>query len=404
MKKIDLIKDIEVKESPSYLTEAALLIHDYLVWKTYKGNKQISFVDTDYKNGKDGKINFVYLVDKFSDKEDYINFQKELRKAALPYLENFFTEENEDIYRLSSIYRQDNKRDFHFLLSLLASFGRDSIKKVTKEDFHFQIKMIFLMFVDDTLLDYYAMADISRPMMEKKFQSLDLLEIMLATSYSNDQAMDIFKALYGWEDLYDRLYPLLTKLEEIIKGKFYLVEDRYRAKIKEYKESDFSFVYKLLDESGFNNMKLNKKFEAFLNINLLNPYSAAFRSVLLDPNKLELVFGIMMDEYYQEDQEEFSEQVNQNKLRTFSDPSRFEIIKLLQKRPYYVKEMADILFLTPATLSYHLNQLQIAGFIGLYYEGRKSYYYLRKETIKKLGDYLHYFADNIEQGVRNEKD
>jgi hypothetical protein len=63
------------------------------------------------------------------------------------------------------------------------------------------------------------MADISRFMMEKKFQSLDLLEIMLATSYSNDQAMDIFKALYGWEDLYDRLYPLLIKLEEIIKGK-----------------------------------------------------------------------------------------------------------------------------------------------------------------------------------------
>lgn len=403
MRKTKIINDIEVSYQPSYLTEASGLISDYLIWKE-EGEKQgLSFYDRTYLKNKEGKTSLGYLVDKFPQMEDYVSFIMEVRKEAKGILDKFFQGKNQDIYGLHRIYRHDNQNEFPFLLSFLTSFGKDHIEEILKKDFHFQMKMIFLMFVDNSILDSYAMDDTSRQMMEKEFQTYDLVGMMLETSFSSHESMALFRALYGWESIYDRLRPLLIDLEKIIESKFYLVEERYRKKLDSYIESDFEFVYTLLEDIGFDDMKLNKEFDAFLHINLFNPNSVAIRAILLDTTKVELDFGLMMDKYFSDQVDDFDDSVNQDKLRTFSDPTRFEIIKLLQKRDYYVKEMADALYLTPATLSYHLNQLQIAGFIGLYYEGRRSYYYLRKDTLIKLGDYLHNFASNINEGGKHDK-
>lgn len=403
MEKSKLIKKIEVRDNPSYLIEAAKLMDDYLVWKDEAKNKHISFYDRDFYTDDKGNVSITYLVDRYSKMEDYVIFVQEVRKEAKLLLDEFFTDKNEDIHFLHKIHRHDNQNEFSFMLSLLSSFGRDRIERISKEDFLFQTKMMFLMFVDDSLLDDYAISGVSRPMMEKEFQSYDLVALILKTSYTNKESMAIFRALYEYEDIYERLFPLLSSLEDIVESKFYLVEERYKEKLKAYIDTDFDFAYKILNDVGFNDMKLDKAFDAYLTINLLHPRSAAFRSILLDPDNLELSLGLVVDEVYSKEDDKFLDSYNQDKLRVFSDPTRFEIIKLLQKKDYYVKEMADILYLTPATLSYHLNQLQIAGFIGLYYEGRKSYYYLRKDTLMDMGDYLHNFAENIKEGGSNEE-
>lgn len=404
MTKSKIIKNIEARMEPSYLTEAAKVMADYLTWKDQGEIKNFSFYDRSFTTNKKGQVSFAYLVDRYPKMEDYVNFIMEVRKEAKPYLDELFAGKNEDLLILHRIHRNDNQNEFSFLLSLLTSFGLDSFEKISKEDFHFQTKMVFLMFVDTSLLDPYAVADISRSMMEKEFASYDLVSLMLKSTNTAEESMALFGALYGWEDLYDRLGPFLKKLEEIIMKNFPMVEERYNAKIKEYLDSDFAFAYKLLEDVGCNDMKLKKNFDGFFHINLFNPNSAAFRSILLDPRTVELSFGLMIDEYYENEDEKFSDSLSQDRLRAFSDPTRFEIIKLLQKKNYYVKEMTDILYLTPATLSYHLNQLQIAGFIGLYYEGRKSYYYLGKDTIRNIGDYLYNFADNIEEEWQDESD
>lgn len=404
MTRSKIIKNIEVRKEPSYLTEAANILVGYLTWKDEGEKKNFSFYDRSFTTNKKGKVSFAYLVDRYPKMEDYVNFIIEVRKDSKPYLDEFFARGNEDLKDLYRIHRNDNKNEFSFLLSLLTSFGIDKFEEISKEDFHFQTKMIFLMFVDTSLLDPYAVADISRFMMEKEFATYDLVDLMLKSTNTAEESMALFKALYGWEDIYDRLKPLLRKLEEIIEKNFPMVEERYMNKIKEYADSDFDFAYKLLEDVGFNDMKIKNQFVGFFHINLFNPNSVTIRSIFLDTSMVEMSFGLMIDDYYENEEDKFSDSLNQDRLRAFSDPTRFEIIKLLQKKNYYVKEMADILYLTPATLSYHLNQLQIAGFIGLYYEGRKSYYYLREDTIRNLGDYLHNFADNIEEGGGNEED
>ncbi|MDD7305532.1 MAG: metalloregulator ArsR/SmtB family transcription factor [Peptoniphilaceae bacterium] len=402
MRKTQIIKSIEVKQKPSYLTEAALVLENYLVWKDKSKLSNISFYDMTYFTNDEGKIIFSYLVDKYPHMEDYVDFIMEVRKEAKPYLDEFFLDKNEDLEVLHRIHRYDNQSEFSFLLTLLTTFGLDSFEEISKEDFKFQSKLVFLMFVDVSVLEPYTNVDLSRSMMIKEFNNLDLLALMLKTTYTADESMALFKFLYNLEDIFDRLKGLFTKLEPIIEKNYPLIEERYVNKIKAYVASDFEFAYKLLGDVGFNDMKLEKSFDAIFRINLFNPNSTAFRLLYLTSKKLELVFGLTIDEFYGKGRDKYSDSLNQDRLRAFSDPTRFEIIKLLQKKSYYVKEMADILYLTPATLSYHLNQLQTAGFIGIYYKGRKSYYYLRKDTLTKLGDYLYYFAQNINERGRNE--
>lgn len=395
MKGIDIFNEIKIYDRPNFLQEASIMIDDYIKWKNYKN---ISFYDTSIFVNSEKETKISYLVDRFKNADDYIIFIKEIRKASKVILDEFFDSNNEDVIRLFNIHRFQNENEFSFLLSVLASFGIDKIQKVSKEDFYFQIKIMFMIFVDASKVDEFSYMQTSKSMMEKKLKDIDLLSIMLNSSYTNDQAMDLFKALYKWESLYDRLKVLLIKLETIIEDKFYLIEISYKEKLEKYINSNFEFVYKILQDFGFNDLKIDKKYDARFYLNLLNPYSAAMRSIILNTQNVEIVFGIFIDKHYKQKDDKFSDSSNQEKLKVFSDTTRFEIIKLLQKRPYYVKELADVLYLTPATLSYHLNQLQMAGFIGIYFQGRKSYYYLRKETIEKLADYLNHFAKNIKEG------
>ena len=74
------------------------------------------------------------------------------------------------------------------------------------------------------------------------------------------------------------------------------------------------------------------------------------------------------------------------------------------ERSYYSKELSDKLFITPATLSYHLSQLHVCGFVGAYIDGRKTYYYLRKAGFKKIIEELSEFASNIREENHDQRE
>lgn len=91
-------------------------------------------------------------------------------------------------------------------------------------------------------------------------------------------------------------------------------------------------------------------------------------------------------------------------LKILGDATRIDILDLLMEKSYYSKELSDKLFITPATLSYHLSQLHVCGFVGAYIEGRKTYYYLRKAGFKKIIDDLSEFASNIREENYDKRD
>ena len=108
-----------------------------------------------------------------------------------------------------------------------------------------------------------------------------------------------------------------------------------------------------------------------------------------------LYFGIIFDSSF-----EFSEKINEESLpsylRLLSDPSKFKIIKTLLKKPMYGKELAEMLNLTPATISHHMSDLSSGGLIHFIQEkSKRIYYHVDQDMLKQIEDamYLQLFSE-----------
>ena len=76
-------------------------------------------------------------------------------------------------------------------------------------------------------------------------------------------------------------------------------------------------------------------------------------------------------------------------LKALSDPTRLKIIRVLLKKEMYLKELAEELGLTSATVSHHTNlllQLDLISLIVGDKDNRKIYYKVNREKLESIGD------------------
>jgi DNA-binding transcriptional ArsR family regulator len=71
----------------------------------------------------------------------------------------------------------------------------------------------------------------------------------------------------------------------------------------------------------------------------------------------------------------------QSVLKTLSDPSKLELLKLCAKQAQYGVPLAKELGLTTATVSYHLNALVRLGYLTMSLDGNKVYYVTQNDRI-----------------------
>lgn len=105
-------------------------------------------------------------------------------------------------------------------------------------------------------------------------------------------------------------------------------------------------------------------------------------------NTVFLIVGIYFFELIEQVdivQKQFDTIIERSKL--LADPSRLKIIMLLQNRPMYLKEMADSLGLSSATLSHHVQNMINHDLlqINMTQSNRRVYYGLRHESFAELG-------------------
>jgi DNA-binding transcriptional ArsR family regulator len=71
-------------------------------------------------------------------------------------------------------------------------------------------------------------------------------------------------------------------------------------------------------------------------------------------------------------------------LKTISDPTRYQILSLLNQTTYYGQELADRLELSLATISHHMELLVVgAKVVKMELSGNKAYYKLNREELAK---------------------
>lgn len=77
--------------------------------------------------------------------------------------------------------------------------------------------------------------------------------------------------------------------------------------------------------------------------------------------------------------------------KLISDKSKLEILRFINDRPAYGKEIADALNLKAPTISYHVNALLEMGLIKTSVESNKIYYAMNHESIENMLDEIKQF-------------
>lgn len=72
--------------------------------------------------------------------------------------------------------------------------------------------------------------------------------------------------------------------------------------------------------------------------------------------------------------------------KVLSDKSKVEILKFINTKPAYGKEIAEALMLSTPTISHHMNVLLEIGLVETTVESNKIYYSMNREAMSKVLD------------------
>lgn len=386
---------------PLLVNEAGLVIYYYTNWLAASNKSQYNF-DVAYPGftfSKDWML--ISIEDVFSSEKAYVDFIKKVKSEAFPYLEDFFTGQNSDILNLFYIFTENDENYLPFFAGIFQNLNIFGLEELTYERFKEVYDFCFLKCMgveisDSNHKDLKSLIDSKKKILQRNFPYL-----LSKLPYKDELSMDLVRSSTNTRSIYDRLMPLLDKLCEIIKKNIPLIEGDLNKHFDHLEEDNFKLLRDLSDQVGIN--PLLNKIGSPLNVYtlIISPNMEMIQYMSEDMDFAFIKFGIFADK----------EKKNVGKLKLLSqylkvlgDPTRIDILDLLMEKSYYSKELSDKLFITPATLSYHLSQLHVCGFVGAYIDGRRTYYYLRKPGFKKIIDDLNDFCKNIREENHDSKE
>lgn len=381
-------------EKPLLVNEAGFIIYYYTNWLNAKNRELFGFEDSHPGSSYSRDSNLISLENTFDFNKEFVEYAKKVKKESQPYLDDFFKDRNNDILNLFSIFTENDANYLPFMTGVLQNINVYKIEDLTYENFKEVFDLYFLKFIGVELDDPNLQSIPTLKEWTEEALKVDLLSLIVKLPYDSDLSMDLVRAFYDTKSIYDRLYPLIEKLCQILENNFYIVEDIFEKHFIEIKKDSYKKVNDVIDQIGIEDflIKSGKGLDVY--------------GVILVPNTI-------MIQYFAEDFANnfvkfglFSDKKSKNKnrlkllsqyLKILGDPTRIDILDLLKERNYYAKELSDKLYITPATLSYHISQLHVCGFIGAYIDGRKTYYYLRKPGFEKVIEELTEFSKDIKE-------
>lgn len=386
-------QNFKVDKNINYIGEVAGLLRSYSFWLQAINKRQIPW-DKARLSEEFFSTGILENMENYLPAEDfyaYRNFLKTVKGSSLKILEEFFDVGNKDILDLIYIHKSSDKNQYGFLIDLLSSSDQLEVEAYSLEDFHLDLYKTFgeFFYLEEEVDQELSLTDPEE--IYKLVKTCDYIEVLAKADFSPEDIIKLIKALDAYEDIYIRLKPLLKALEEVIKNKLYLLADRIENSFKDLETSDFAFARSILKDLGFEKYpeKIDQTIKVSLRLVDFNVISLMFSS--LRPSGPNICLGLLTQDLIKTKESAYKETVFQRKLKALGDPTRFSIINLLRKRPYYLQELAEELHLSPATLSYHINQLQMDGFLSYSTQGRRSYYSLRKEGFEDLEKSFEYF-------------
>lgn len=397
---MEKFKDFELIRKPLLVNEAGLMLYLYTNYLTAKNKDFFTFENSYPGFNYSQDLNLTSIDIAFNSNDTYIDYVKKIKKESLPYLEDFFNNQNEDILNLFYIFSENDGNYLPFFAGIFQNINVLDIKDFTFDLFELVFDLSFLRFVGVDINDSGLKSTNIKEWTAKALKS-DFLSLIPTLPYEDNLSMELLRSFSNKKSIYNRLYPLLEKICEILANNFPMIEEIFADHFENIEKDDFKKVYDLINQVGLNDF-LRKREEA-LNIYglILAPNMTMIQFISEDYDDAFIKFGIYSSK-------EFVKKENKLKhlsqyLKILGDPTRIDILDLLKEKNYYAKELSDKLYITPATLSYHISQLHVCGFIGAYIEGRRTYYYLRRPGFEKVIEELTEFSKDIREENHGEK-
>lgn len=386
--------NFDINENILLVNEAGLLIFTYTQWLSASNRAHIAFHESFAGRSYSENKMMSLVSDKLSYDESYRDFVMTVKRESFPHLESFFKNENQDILTLAGVYEANDPDYFPFLTGIFQNMNVSSIEDFTYEDFKKLYNIFFYKFIGIDFSDKEFSDTDSYEGFISKASNINLLPLLANTSFTDLQTMQLVRFFTDTKDLYDRLYPLIKTLCEIMEDNLELIKDLFIEKTKALKNDSNKIIGELFDQVGVSDFFQKKENPTEVYTLIFAPQTSMIQFYSYDIVesfvKIGMYFSLSKDE---KDSLKYHSQI----LKVLGDDTRIDILDLLKEDNYYAKELSDKLFITPATLSYHLNQLQICGFVGSYMVGRKTYYYLRKAGFDNVIDTLNDFSKDVKE-------
>lgn len=381
-------------KKPLLVNEAGLLIYLYTNYLAANNKNFFSFEDSYPGFNYSQDMNLTSIDTAFYNNKSYTDFIRSIKKETLPHLEEFFNDQNEDILNLFYIFTENDGNYLPFMAGVFQNINVTSIEDFSYELFDLVFNLSFLRYIGVDIDDPELKSTTIKEWSKKALKS-DFLSLIASLPYEDKFSMALLRSFSNKKSIYDRLYPLLEKICQILENNFPKIQDEFMDHFKKIKKDDYKKVSEVIDQVGLASF-LSKRDEP-LNIYglILAPNMTMIQFISEDYDDAFIKFGIYSNK-------DFVEKENKLKyisqyLKIIGDPTRIDILDLLKEKNYYAKELSDKLYITPATLSYHISQLHVCGFIGAYIEGRKTYYYLRRPGFEKVIEELTEFSKDIKE-------
>ena len=381
-------------KKPLLVNEAGLLIYLYTNYLAANNKNFFSFEDSYPGFNYSQDMNLTSIDTAFYNNKSYTDFIRSIKKETLPHLEEFFNDQNEDILNLFYIFTENDGNYLPFMAGVFQNINVTSIEDFSYELFDLVFNLSFLRYIGVDIDDPELKSTTIKEWSKKALKS-DFLSLIASIPYEDKFSMALLRSFSNKKSIYDRLYPLLEKICQILENNFPKIQDEFMDHFKKIKKDDYKKVSEVIDQVGLASF-LSKRDEP-LNIYglILAPNMTMIQFISEDYDDAFIKFGIYSNK-------DFVEKENKLKyisqyLKIIGDPTRIDILDLLKEKNYYAKELSDKLYITPATLSYHISQLHVCGFIGAYIEGRKTYYYLRRPGFEKVIEELTEFSKDIKE-------
>lgn len=219
-----------------------------------------------------------------------------------------------------------------------------------------------------------------------------VVELIMQSEHENDTKVNLIELYQKEDQIFERFAELLIPLAEKIR-KLTVPLEKDLAKNFEHKFVSGNLLQIL---SQYIRIDVSSQIKIKVVPQLIQTNSISFSYSDSDDSTLYIRPGIYSLELLAEkDQTDLTLQFITETTQMLSDPTRLKAIYLLQQESMYLKQLADALDISSATMSHHIQNLINSELVSMDVQGknRRIYYKLNQQTFEKLADEIKKIAE-----------